>query len=875
MSHRIGARFRQSAFTLIELITVMAITAILMTLIVIPLVQSINISRQAAAFAEAQDRSRRLGEQIAREISNSAGVRDNSGMKGSIAVSVPSFRALTTDPQLYSTVLLPYGKLDLLKPAEGDPSTSGFINPTTGKIDPTLRAPKGQIVLPVAPGSTIVRYWIGLRNPLKATTTPGISVANPYHNPYNSLLAQAASGDENLFVLWRAEVQPYVYDAGLGKYVVNKLLFYDTSRLPNQTVPPASYITGESAKARQTSLLLHSLNSASAAFDYPDFFDVSDPTEAPVYSTAQPGDPTKAQMIQNWINAGTVVSGIDHSDMIQPIYDKGTQTTLYGGANPLAPITGDPPRILPLVQFKPTRVSSEPATGQTAVRQGEESDNANLIAPDVYKTQYAAWSNPFIRTYPDTWDRTKPYNVGSATWPSSPPADLYLIGRSDPSGAATAWSGSNPYIAGDRALGSDNKTYVSIAGTTAQPNIGNDPISTKVWRLAAPGLSVFAYSPTYLPGTWPSLPFPQTIDEATGGKELFDIASYLATQAPDYAFSQGVTNANTRSGWMTDANVALLKAAFVPYVPDSERGRLLASFGINEVGDAAMVDLTGNANNLPQTAEALADGPVADSPATDAIWSPQDPAAFAASPTKSYDINRCFNRAWNNEGSALRPDIHRFIDLRVVPSGSPTNIIANDPSKTSPWKWASPLDPTYGYPRARIVPGSEQVFGPDQNPGPNYGQSIQYSRTTRNPGPNQYQINYVDQPEPDYTLLGVAPPMEQLSTTTPPYKPYPVGADFTDPSIAANVFTSTVIEPRFKAGYIHLNSDPNVPLPVGTFQVYYRFQFTHAPDVFAVDYDSRELMSVLLTVKNFPQQGLSMAQNVTIPVTAKVRNFLR
>ena len=133
-----------------------------------------------------------------------------------------------------------------------------------------------------------------------------------------------------------------------------------------------------------------------------------------------------------------------------------------------------------------------------------------------------------------------------------------------------------------------------------------------------------------------------------------------------------------------------------------------------------------------------------------------------------------------------------------------------------------------------------------------------YARTTRNPGPNQYRINYVDQPEPTpanyLALLGVPAPLT-------PYDP-------TD-------FTTAVIQPRYKAGYVQLNSDPNVPLPVGTFQVYYRFQFTHRQDVFAVDYDSRQVMSVLLTVKNFPQTGLSSSQNVTIPVTAKVRNFLR
>ena len=39
-------------------------------------------------------------------------------------------------------------------------------------------------------------------------------------------------------------------------------------------------------------------------------------------------------------------------------------------------------------------------------------------------------------------------------------------------------------------------------------------------------------------------------------------------------------------------------------------------------------------------------------------------------------------------------------------------------------------------------------------------------------------------------------------------------------------FSSEVFQARFKVGYIQLNSDPNVPLPLGNIRVNYRFQFT-------------------------------------------------
>ena len=56
------------AFTLIEMLTVIAITAVLMGLIIIPLVQSFNLTRAAQGFSEAQDKARMLIEKISTEV---------------------------------------------------------------------------------------------------------------------------------------------------------------------------------------------------------------------------------------------------------------------------------------------------------------------------------------------------------------------------------------------------------------------------------------------------------------------------------------------------------------------------------------------------------------------------------------------------------------------------------------------------------------------------------------------------------------------------------------------------------------------------------------------------------------------------------------
>jgi hypothetical protein len=165
------------------------------------------------------------------------------------------------------------------------------------------------------------------------------------------------------------------------------------------------------------------------------------------------------------------------------------------------------------------------------------------------------------------------------------------------------------------------------------------------------------------------------------------------------------------------------------------------------------------------------------------------------------------------------------------------------------------------------------VEGPDQNPGPNYGLKVRYTRVQGTPGINQYRINYADLAEPtNYGLIGLG------GTALAGFLP-----DSYDPQN----FVSAIIQPQYKAGYVQLNSDPNSPLPKGEIRVSYRFQFTKTrtgtsaqlaglkTDVFAVDYDSRELMTILVSIRNYPQSNLPNAQTVSLQTTAKVRNYIR
>jgi hypothetical protein len=143
----------------------------------------------------------------------------------------------------------------------------------------------------------------------------------------------------------------------------------------------------------------------------------------------------------------------------------------------------------------------------------------------------------------------------------------------------------------------------------------------------------------------------------------------------------------------------------------------------------------------------------------------------------------------------------------------------------------------------------------------------------KEPGPNEYRINYTNLPEPSvagYTALGLPVP---------------------PPNYTPASFVSAIVQPRYKVGYVQLCSNPEVPIPAtmrirgaaagttfdvpGRIRVAYRFQFTNATDTVRVDYDTRQLMQILVTIRNYPQSNVPNPQTVTMKATANVKNFIR
>lgn len=790
---------RKRGFTLIELITVIAITAILMTIIFVPVIQGFNLTRAAQAFADAQDRARGLMRLIESEVGNGAAVRDNTGVRGAITVVVPG-----KTPNTWEASTLFSMKLDIFQPAEGDPTkgpTGAFIDPDTGREDPTFSAPKGQVNLPATSGLSMIRYFVGLRSPVVFNANGQPVTANKYNNPYDGLLAKVNGQQDNLYVLYRASVQVKIWDRNQGKYVVNTALFQD--------------VNGDGEPDD---------------LDDPGFFSLLPNVDANYPGgTLTAAGTAKAVRIGNWLSKARVVTEVSRYDMIAPVFNKSNRQVFY---------VNNVPQLVPLVRFQPARITNEPASGEVAVRTGEEGANLAKVGPDAYVTKYGAWADLVMRAWPSVWPQNFAVNGARAgnprdRWGSdvNNPNPPYLVGRT--------WSNAN-----------------------------------------AENFSVFLFDPATM------------TNDTSDGIEVFDCTKYLQIRRlprPDvnannyvypYAFSEAAENARLRSDWTLSA---LCKPNFIPFVPDTRNGKVISSFDSREVGVDQSIPYE---YRVPTHGQETATGLPIDlrtgvrvSPydGTQALdYTPNndpDVAATVWTDARFNPVNRRFNKTWFDfptlaPGLDRAQYVKRFIDLRVClqPDGTPGPL---DPAHGN----SATFNPNNGIARAYITPGSEVIIGPDQRPGQNYGKYVRYQRVTQRPvGPNQYMINYVDQPDPDYSLLGIASASPNL------YDPL---------NYTLNDFLQTVIQPQFRAGYVELNSKFGEPIPSGytdlngfhpTGNIFatYRFQYTEPADVVAVDYDSTQVMDVTLTIRNYPQtQNIPNPQSITVKGSAEVRNFVK
>ncbi|MES2462956.1 MAG: type II secretion system protein [Armatimonadota bacterium] len=202
------------AFTLIELLVVIAITTIILALLFAPLLQGFNFTRRARAISAAQDSARTGLALLRRELSQAAYIFDNTNTPVNLPLQKDqagdNYRlpfslfdyangTATVNPAAPFTPALLFTKIDLVLPARDksqnqveDPTTGSTINPLTGSVGTNVR-------FPLAPGTRVVRYFVGLRRNLQADGKPAY-----YENQYEF---PRTDNEFNPFILYRAEFE--------------------------------------------------------------------------------------------------------------------------------------------------------------------------------------------------------------------------------------------------------------------------------------------------------------------------------------------------------------------------------------------------------------------------------------------------------------------------------------------------------------------------------------------------------------------------------------------------------------------------------------------------------------------------------------------
>lgn len=336
MQRRIAKFIRvQRGFTMTELLVVIAITGILLGLLFVPIIQGFNLTRKAQNQIQAQTQSRTGLQQLARELGQAVYVFDNTTTPVyfplKFAVNVLGNNAATPSrPWVNGTNVFPapvlFTKIDFIP--------SGRLA-STGTKDPTTNDAIGgsSIRFPLAPGTRMVRYFIGLKDNTR-----------PYQNVYqlrtHSALTASAAGGTTEF--------PFGNDGGLNPFVLYRVEFD-----PSDTK------------------LINPANFSSAV---PDGAGLNDPNFFYNYNPAPNGQSYAA----NWKAIASPVIDGPNQDLLTWVKDDAGDLML-----------NTPFR--PLVSFAPGSIVGDVATPGFLTASASEVPNA---VPTIYSAQKGNWTLP-------------------------------------------------------------------------------------------------------------------------------------------------------------------------------------------------------------------------------------------------------------------------------------------------------------------------------------------------------------------------------------------------------------------------------------------------------------------------------------------------
>jgi prepilin-type N-terminal cleavage/methylation domain-containing protein len=356
-------RKQEQGFTLIELLVVMAITVILLGLIFGPLVQGFNLTNRARVQIETQDVARRVMEIASRDLSNGVFVFDNSNEPIYLWIRTPNAAGDPLGPAVPTA--LPFAQVDLVPPARLIDQDAAVqpqdIDPTTGlprSFNPEIDVqndPRFKVALPLAPGRTIVRYFLGLRDNTSEADPTSLTTGRPlkpYTNYYDNPSITALN-THNPVILYRAVISPYLPDGRVDERFFHKdaagrpilydpNFFYDNTDAPTG-LPPIPGYNGPNARGY-------------------------------------------GRLFENWKLVARAVVPTDRADEV--IVQRGTngKPVYYPD-----PVTGPYMRMTSLVRLQPTYMGNDAGAPTSTRDPGNEAPN---VAPSTHRETYGHWTTP-------------------------------------------------------------------------------------------------------------------------------------------------------------------------------------------------------------------------------------------------------------------------------------------------------------------------------------------------------------------------------------------------------------------------------------------------------------------------------------------------
>lgn len=172
-------RNSREGFTLVEVLVVLALTTLMMGLLFGPIFSSFKLTQRGQAMGEVQETGRLAMEQMTREIGDAMYIYDTFTERGIYRMTDPGTMPGTTLNVKFESQGGDYSYIDLVLP-------KNLLSDDASSL--TIKEP-------LEPEERIVRYFIGLEDPTR-----------PY---VNKNLVPSASGDNNTYVLYRWEFNPF------------------------------------------------------------------------------------------------------------------------------------------------------------------------------------------------------------------------------------------------------------------------------------------------------------------------------------------------------------------------------------------------------------------------------------------------------------------------------------------------------------------------------------------------------------------------------------------------------------------------------------------------------------------------------------------